>query len=198
MTSPRFAPHPHRQHWDTRYGEAYRERPASSLLARWLPQMHPGTALDLACGTGRNAVFLAGHGWRVVGIDISPVGLHLAQQAAQKHQVTLDLVAVNIDDWPLPPAYFDLICVFRFLDRALCPRLVAALRPDGMLLYETFTIGQRNFEGGPRSDALLLQPDELPTLFPTLRQVEYNEGIIEEDGRPRALAGYVGRKEAEE
>jgi SAM-dependent methyltransferase len=123
------------------------------------------------------------------------VGLHLAQQAAKKQNLVLDLVAVNIDDWPLPSSYFDLICVFRFLDRTLCSRLVAALRPGGTLIYETFTTAQRNFVGGPRSDALLLQAGELPTLFPTLTQLEYNEGIVEEDGRSRALAGFVGRKQ---
>jgi hypothetical protein len=65
-------------------------------------------------------------------------------------------------------------------------------------MYETFTIAQRDFEGGPRSDALLLQPGELPTLFPTLTPLAYNEGIVEEDNRPRALAGFVGRKDVED
>jgi tellurite methyltransferase len=187
--------HPHRQFWDTRYRNEYEPRPPSALLQRWLSRLQPSTghnrALDAACGTGRNAVLLAEHGWHVVGVDISPVGLHIAQEEARQRAVMLDLLAVDLHDW-LPPASFDLVCVFRFLDRSLCPRLQAALKPCGTLIYETFTIAQRNYEGGPRSDDFLLQPGELPTLFPGLEVLEYTEGTVEEDGRPRALAGLVG------
>ncbi len=104
----------------------------------------------------------------------------------------LDLLAANLQDWPLPMVYFDLVCVFRFLDRSLCPRIAATLKPGGILIYETFTIAQRNYEGGPRSDAMLLQPGELPTLFSNLKILEHREGVIEEGGRPRALASLVG------
>ena len=194
MASPQFAPHPHRRFWDTRYRESYQPRSPSALLGRWLERLTPGRALDLACGTGRNALLLSAFGWRALGIDISPVALHLAQAEAQRRALALDLVAADLTDWPLPLAYFDLVCVFRFLDRSLCPALVTTLKPGGVLLYETFTIAQRGYEGGPRSDALLLQPGELPTLFPGCAALEYNEGVIEEDGGPRALAGLVARR----
>jgi SAM-dependent methyltransferase len=188
--------HPNRVHWDARYRE-HQPRPPSALLGRWLPRLAPivnhARALDIACGTGRNALLLAQHGWRVLGVDISPVALGIARQDAHAHGADLDLVALNLDEWTLPPARFDLICVFRFLDRALCARLPVALKPGGTLIYETFTIAQRAYEGGPRADAFLLQPGELPTLFPTLAVLEYTEGIVYEDGRPRALAGLVAR-----
>jgi SAM-dependent methyltransferase len=164
------------------------------LLQRWVERLTPGRALDVACGTGRNTLLLAASGWQALGIDISPVALHLARAEAQRQSLEPDLVAANLADWPLPVAYFDLVCVFRFLDRSLCPALVATLKPGGVLIYETFTIAQRGYEGGPRSDALLLQPGELPTLFPGCAALEYNEGVIEEDGRPRALAGLVARR----
>ena len=194
MTSPKTATHPSRAHWDARYRDAFRERRPSALLERWLPRLTPGRALDVACGAGRHALPLAEHGWRVVGVDISPVGLRIAQAAARERQLQLDLVALDMERWPLPSAHFDLICVFRYLDRSLFPRLVEALRPGGTLIYETFTVAQRGLEGGPRSDALLLQPGELPRLFASLEPLQYTEGVVEEDGRPRALAGFVGRR----
>jgi tellurite methyltransferase len=194
LASPQFTPHPHRQFWDTRYREAYQPRPPSALLKRWLERLTPGRALDVACGTGRNTLLLAAFGWRALGIDISPVALQLARAEAQRRALMLDLLATDLSEWPLPVACFDLVCVFRFLDRSLCPALAATLKPGGVLLYETFTIAQRSYEGGPRSDALLLQPGELPTLFPSCAVLEYHEGVIEEDGRPRALAGLVARR----
>ena len=187
------APHPHRAHWDARYRDAYHVRPPAALLQRWLGVLPVGRALDVACGAGRNTVLLAAHGWRVVGVDISPVGLHIARKTAVRCNLDVDLAAVDLTSWPIPPAHFDLVCVFRFLDRALCPKLVTALRPGGVLIYETFTVAQQQLEGGPRSAELLLQPGELVTLFPTLDQLEYNEGVVEENGKPRALAGFVGR-----
>jgi len=194
LTSINFSPHPHRQLWDTRYREAYTPGLASTLLQRWVRQLPPGRALDVACGAGRNALLLAEHGWRVLGVDISPVALHRAQNAARMRDLHVDLLAANLEDWPLPSAAFDLVCVFRFLDRSLCPRLTAAVKPGGVLMYETFTVAQHNYEGGPRSDAMLLQPGELPTLFAELDVLDYTEGIVEEDARPRALARFVGRK----
>jgi tellurite methyltransferase len=194
LASPQFMSHPHRQFWDTRYRDNYQPRPPSALLERWLERLAPGRALDVACGTGRNTLLLAVFGWRALGIDISPVALHLARAEAKRRALALDLLAANLADWPLPPAYFDLVCVFRFLDRSLCPALEATLKPGGVLIYETFTIAQRGYEGGPRSDALLLQPGELPTLFPGCAVLEYNEGVIDEDGRPRALAGLAARR----
>ncbi len=194
LTSPQIEPHPHRLHWDTRYRDAYQERPPSPLLLRWSQRLVPGRALDVACGAGRHALLLAAQGWRVLGLDISPIALRIAQQSALQRDLAVELVAVDLSTWPLPVGYFDLICVFRFLDRRLCPQLASALRPGGTLIYETFTVAQRACEGGPRTDALLLQLGELPTLFPTLEQLEYVEGIVEEDGRPRALAGLVARR----
>lgn len=193
-----FAPHPHRVFWDSRYREAFEARGASAWLERWIAQLPPGRAVDVACGTGRNAVALAARGWHVLGIDISPVGLRFAQRAAGARGLRVDWVAADLHAFALPFAAFDLVCVFRFLDRSLCPRLAALVRPGGTLIYETFTTEQRRYEGGPRSDSMLLQPGELPTLFPQFQMLEHTEGVVIEDERPRALAGFVGRRAAVE
>ncbi len=194
--TPEQSQHPHRQLWDARYRETYQPRPPSALLQRWLPRIRPtpghDRALDLACGTGRNLLLLAEHGWHAVGVDISPVALHLARDEARRRGLVVDLLAVDLHTWSFPQVYFDLVCVFRFLDRSLCPGMAGMLRPGGILIYETFTVEQRNYAGGPRSGDMLLQPGELPTLFPTLNILEYNEGVVEEGGRQRALASLVG------
>ena len=119
---PAYTTHPNRVHWDARYCN-YQPRSVSAFLVRCINQLHlppHNRALDIACGTGRNAIVVAKHGWNVLGVDISPVALAIARQEAQAYGVNLNLAALNMDDWPLPHAYFDLICVFRFLDRALC------------------------------------------------------------------------------
>lgn len=183
-----------RTHWDARYHAVDELRPPAELLRSWIDRLTPGRALDLACGTGRNALLLAERGWQVVGVDLSPVGLHRAQNEARRHNLPLDLLAVDLQAWRWPLGRFDLISVFRFLDRSLCSHIVAALRPGGVLIYETFTVAQRGYEGGPRSDAMLLQPDELPTLFPALDVLAYAEGVFIEDDRPRALAQLVARR----
>lgn len=191
-----YQPHPHRAHWDARYRDSYVPRSSSELLQRWLQRLPPGRALDLACGTGRNTLLLAERGYSVLGVDISPVALHLARDEARRRGLQPDLLAVDLHAWLWPRDRFDLIGVFRFLDRALCPQLAAALRPGGVLIYETFTIAQRRYEGGPRADAMLLQPDELPALFPMLDVLEYEEGVFDEGGRPRALARLVAQRQA--
>jgi tellurite methyltransferase len=187
--------HPHRAHWDARYRESYVPRSPSAFLVRWLDRLTPGAAIDIASGTGRNALALAARGWRVLGVDVSPVGLRLAQAEARRRALTIDWLCAAVESYPLPAARYDLVCVFRFLDRALCSRFADLVRPGGVLIYETFTIAQRQFDGGPRSEALLLQPGELPTLFADLRPLESIEGVIEEGGRPRALARFVGMKD---
>jgi SAM-dependent methyltransferase len=193
---PESLSHLDRAHWDARYRDSFKPRPPAELLQTWIDRLPAGRALDLACGAGRNALLLAERGWRTLGVDLSPVGLHLARDEARRRGLQLDLLAVDLQAWRWPRERFDLVGVFRFLDRALCLQMAAALRPGGALIYETFTIDQRSYEGGPRSDAMLLQPGELPTLFPTLEALEYEEGVFMEAGRPRALARLVGRRPA--
>ncbi len=189
-------PNPYRQFWDGMYRYTNQQGQPSALLQRWLERLPPGRAMDIACGAGRNTLLLAEFGWRVLGVDISPVALQLVRDQARQRGLSVELLAADLDVWPLPVAAFDLVCVFRYLDRALCPHLMTALKPGGVLVYETFTIEQRHYEGGPPSTAMMLQPGELLALFPSLEVLEHTEGVIEEDGKPRALGGLVARRPA--
>ncbi|RYG26048.1 class I SAM-dependent methyltransferase [bacterium] len=120
-------------------------------------------ALDLACGTGRDAVWLAMHGWRVTAVDILPDALDRAQALAELHDVTLDLRCLDVTRDPLPKGPFDLVCAFRYLPPL--DLMASVLAPGGTLLVETFTDRERDRTGKPRDVSLVLPsagPPDLP------------------------------------
>jgi SAM-dependent methyltransferase len=113
--------------------------------------------LDLACGHGRHARHLAAAGWRVVAVDRDPDALASLAGIANVTPLEADLEGA---DWPLASARFDGIVVCNYLHRALFPLLVEALADDGVLLYETFAVGNARF-GKPSRPDFLLEPGEL-------------------------------------
>ena len=183
-----------RRRWDARYALAAPGPPAR-LLMDWLPSVGRGAALDIACGTGRNTLALAAAGFLpVVGVDLSAVGLHAAVVAAAERGLRADFICADLATFPFPRAHFDLICVFRFLDRHLAPRIMEALRPGGTLIYQTFTVDQAHLRGGPHRRDLLLEHGELRAMFADLAVLHYAEESCDEDGHPSALAGLVARR----
>jgi 2-polyprenyl-3-methyl-5-hydroxy-6-metoxy-1,4-benzoquinol methylase len=99
-----------------------------------------GRALDVACGVGQNAIWLAQHGFIVDAVDISSVALAHARQAATQAGVSVNLIQADLDEWQPPVEAYDLVIGFRFLNRKLWPRLQTAVRPGGWLLYQTFNL----------------------------------------------------------
>lgn len=97
-------------------------------------------ALDVACGTGGNALWLARHGWWTLGVDISDEALGLARSAARRLGVDprCHFLQVDLDVWRPPPHQFHLVLCFYFLDRSLWPALARTLRPGGLLIMQTF------------------------------------------------------------
>jgi len=136
----------------------------------------PPLALDLACGAGRDAVFLAQRGFAVEGWDHAPEALERARELARRHGVSLRTEIRDLERPGLPPPArpFDLIVCFRFLHRPLFPWMERALAPGGWLVYETFRAGQERF-GRPIRAHFLLARDELARAFPTLETVRYEE-----------------------
>lgn len=133
-------------------------------------------ALDLACGAGRDAVFLAQHGFDVEGWDNAPEALERARDLARRHGVTVRTERRDLERPGLePPARtFDLIVCFRFLHRPLFPWMERALAPGGWLVYETYRVGQERF-GRPIRPHFLLGRGELALAFPTLETIHYEE-----------------------
>jgi SAM-dependent methyltransferase len=155
-----------------------------------------GPVVDLACGRGRNALAIAAQGIPVLGLDRHEA--HLAELCAAAQTRALPIRAVRADlesapHLPLAAGRCGAVVVCRYLHRPLAPRLVELLAPGGWLLYETFTIHQRELGYGPGNPAFLLNPGELAGLFPELEIREHWEGVSDEP-RPAAVARLVARK----
>lgn len=155
-----------------------------------------GPILDLACGRGRHAIALAGGGVRVVGLDRDAGALRELDALARARGLAIAAVRADAEagcGLPFPPACFAGVVVSRFLFRPLAPALASLLRPGGVLLYETFTHRQNELGHGPRNPAFLLDPGELPRLFPGLAVLEYREHCTP-GPRPEWLASLAARK----
>lgn len=141
----------------------------NAFLAETLPQIHSGRALELACGTGRDAIFMSSHGWDVTAVDVLPDALERAREMANRYAPALQ--PINWLDVDLERGVvqfegaFDLLTVFRYLHRPLFPRFSDWLRPGGSLVYETYTTLHRDRHGRPARDAHVLAPGELPELL---------------------------------
>ncbi len=130
-------------------------------------QLVPGKrALDIACGEGRNSIYLAKQGFKVVGLDISRAGLDKARVWMEKESLTIDLRQVNLERYVFTER-FDLIINFNFLLRDLIPEAVAALEPGGVMVFDTLV--DSPFVPCPHKKEYLLQPGEIMTIFRTFK-----------------------------
>ncbi|MCG7900316.1 MAG: methyltransferase domain-containing protein [Candidatus Thiodiazotropha lotti] len=162
--------------WDQRYADEEKiARPAEVLLnnAHLLPKQ--GSTLDLACGLGGNALFLASRGFVVEAWDLSAVAIQrLEQSARQQNLNNLHARVRDVENHPPSTEQFDVIVVSYFLERALIPALIQALKPDGLLFYQTFTQLAVSSEG-PQNPAFRLADQELLQLFRDLKVRLYRE-----------------------
>lgn len=167
--------HPRQQHWDERHASAHQPGEPAVLLRDNLHLLPPaGDALDLACGLGANALLLARQGLDTRAWDLSPVALGKLAGFAARQGLTIHTDTRDIEQHPPPPASLDVIVVSQFLHRPLCPALAEALRPGGLLFYQTWT-AQKVTTTGPTNPEYLLAPNELLALFPTLQVIVYRE-----------------------
>ena len=190
--------------WDAKHSLAASEgveAPAGILMELW-PLLPAGLALDLACARGRNALFLAEHGKQVTAMDWSEPALNILEERAKALEIPvrripgideakrtdlegraykqptragIDLVQADLETVTLPANRYSVVLCVRYLQRSLFPQICRALRPGGMLLFETYTKAQLDFSGGPRDPAHLLDSGELRRAFPELEVVFYRE-----------------------
>ena len=141
----------------------------NAFLAETLPQLSPGRALELACGTGRDAVFTSSHGWDVTAVDILPDALGRAREMAGRYAPalrTINWLELDLERGAVRfERTFDLLTGFRYLHRPLFPRFREWLRPGGSILYETYTTLHRERHGRPARHTHVLEPGELPELL---------------------------------
>lgn len=146
--------------------------------------------LDVACGSGRHLRWLASQGFAVTGVDHDATAL--AGLAALGQVVVADIEA---DPWPLPGQTFDAVIVTHYLWRPLWPSLRASLAPGGVLIYETFGVGNAAF-GKPSNPDFLLRPGELLEACRGLQVVAYEDGLL--DGPRRCIQRIAARDVANE
>ncbi len=166
---------PDKLRWDARYRDCDKV-PEPALVLTEFQHLLPssGRALDLACGLGGNALLLAAHGLETHAWDISPVAIDRLRQDAVSRKLHVRTEIRDVATEPPPPTSFDVIVVSRFLERHLAPALVRALRPGGLIYYQTFT-AERVGDTGPKNPAYRLAPNELLSLFSSLRLLLYRE-----------------------
>jgi tellurite methyltransferase len=150
----------------------------------------PGNrGLDLACGSGRNAVYLALAGMQVTAVDILPDALEQARDLAARHATRIRTLELDLEKpGALDDIQADLVVVVRYLERSLFAAIVACLASGGILAYETFSGPQT--EGRCRNPRFVLQPGELATAFPGLQVLEHETGFA---GRAR-VARLIARR----
>lgn len=151
--------------------------------AHFLPALRSQTrwALDLGCGSGREAVYLADLGWQVVAVDRLPEALQRGRDLQRRYAPDSPLIEwlctdLEKSDWQ-PDRVFDLITLFYFYSRTLIHKACSWLSTGGALLVEAFTVRHRARFAKPASDLRVARPNELPALLPPeMRVVQYSEG----------------------
>jgi len=174
-----------RQRWNSRYREGTQAREPSGFLRSLSDQLpRTGRALDVAGGTGHDALWLAQRGLEVTLLDISDVALERAAAAARQAGVALRTQRVDVEGEPLPAGPYALVLCLNFLWRPLFAAVPQVLAPGGLLVFSQPT--RANLQRHPHPSArFLLEEGELPRLVQGLELVSYTEGWTEE-GRHEA------------
>lgn len=172
----------------------------SPFFEAWLDPLRDAARLgpiaDLACGRGRHSLATAARGLPILGIDRNLDSLRELRKSAARQGSAVTTVNADLEGGhgiPLVAGRCGAVLVFRYLHRPLAAQIAGLLAPGGLLLYETYGVGQREFGFGPRSAAFLLREGELPTLFPELEVLEFDEGTRELE-RPEATARLAARQ----
>jgi tellurite methyltransferase len=159
--------------WDERYAAGkYSAAEPHRLLISLVEKLKPGTALDLACGTGRHAIFLAANDWRVTAVDNSRVGIEIAKERAAETGVEIDFRVADLEkgEFKLEENAYDLICDFYYLQRELFAEMKKALKTGGIIVSTIHIYGE-NEEAG----RFLLREGELREFFDDFEILHYHE-----------------------
>ena len=181
--------------WDERYRKeagstTAREPVPNLLLVEAARNLRPGRALDLACGTGRNALWLAKHGWNVTAVDGSAAAMEILQSRARDSGVTIDAQIADLEDsaFAIEPASYDLIAMCYYFQRNLIGQCRQGLVPGGVTVAIALLI-----EPGKEHSTFRLQPGELRGYFAEWDILHYREGT---DVWQHKVAELVARRPA--
>jgi SAM-dependent methyltransferase len=182
--------------WDERYPTEDPQlwRRPSRFLMDHISAIPVGRVLDVACGPGRNAVFLARCGFVVDGVDNSREGLTMARRFLDEAGVSVNLIFADLDRYVIRQGAYDLVINLFYLNREIIPNLIGGLKDGGYLLFESFTLDTFRFMPA-RDPRHYLKPNELLELVRGMHVLSFREGTIIEAGMARATARVIARKE---
>jgi SAM-dependent methyltransferase len=187
-----------REGWNRKYLGApllWSEEP-NRYLVEEVAELPPGRALDLGSGEGRNAIWLAEHGWQVTGVEFADVALERARRIAADRGVTINWIQANVLQWHAEPASFDLVLLI-YLHfpgdemNVLLRHAQDAAAPDGTLLLVGHD--RTNIEhghGGPQDPSLLYEPDEVAAMLTdvdVLKAEKRERPVKTDDGTKHAI-----------
>jgi SAM-dependent methyltransferase len=182
--------------WDARYsrGEHIISEPLP-LLVRMAEGLRPGRALELACGPGRHALFLAERGWQVTAVDASRVAIELLEKSARERDLHVEARVADLErgEFTIEPEAYDLVGVFYYLQRDLFPQIRDGVR-EGALVVAAIHMVDESPEAHPMNEDYLLQPGELRAQFGGWQILHDYEGPSTEGGHKRRTAEIVARK----
>jgi tellurite methyltransferase len=172
--------------WDQHYSDpAHLDLTPAPLLVQVADLLPPGRALDIACGTGRNALHLAGLGWKVTAVDRSAVAIRLLKERASGLDLDARVADLEAGEFAIPPATFDLVCDFFYLQRDLFPALRDAVKIGGAFAGAIHL-------AGATSHRFVVEPSELRAIFADWKILYYSESP--EPGHARPSARIIARR----
>ncbi len=176
--------------WDAKYTR-HQDSPVGvdSLLMQWSRLLTGGRALDLACGRGGNAIYLARHGYWVDAVDISQVALRQLSSWANSLNLSVGCIVADLDYWPIPVGLYDLVAVFYFFAPVRMADLAHSLRPGGLLFYATYNVNHKS-EQPEFNEAYLVPRHGLAPYFKAL-EIVWDEP---ESGEAKNISRLIARK----
>jgi tellurite methyltransferase len=182
--------------WDKRYktGE-HAGREPDPLITTFAARLKPGTALDLASGAGRHAIWLAERGWQVTAVDYSHSGMQILQERANEKDLRIQAVVADLEkqEFVIGPESYDLIVVCNYLQRDLFPSIRAGTRIGGVVIA-VIAIVDNDPEIKPMNPAYLLNPGELRATFDGWQVIHDFEGKPHGNPHRRSIAEIVARR----
>ena len=152
-----------------------------------------GKALDIACGKGRNAIYLAQAGFTVTALDISAVALAEGRRRAQGLELAIDWQQRDLEASSFALGEFDLVVNFNYLQRSLFTALRQVIKPGGHVIFETYLIDQAAL-GHPKNPDYVLRHNELLDSFRGFRILSYREGNFVDGGAKAFRAGIFAQR----
>ena len=175
--------------WNKRHVDKPMRHNVEPILQKYIDEAEVGTALDIACGTGRNTHFLAEKGFIVDAIDLSDYAL-----SEIKNLATINKIEADLDTYNLAVNKYDIIVNINYLNRRFYPQIKEALKSGGIVIFETFIVAHGDFRN-PANPEFLLRKNELLHTFIGLDTIYYEErSEINLRGEKIRVASLVARK----